>query len=137
MRWFVYRLEKSKYKYEIIKITQQCIFPIIHSSKIKFILGTIYLKPDSNLDIFCSEFNNLIAFINNKYFDCPLIVGGDFNARIGNLNQLNQFLLPRNCKMSFLRSNVDKIINKRGRELVRCMEENGCFVFNERSSGDC
>lgn len=105
-------LKSSIYKHNIIKITEQCIYVKIVSSKTKFILGIVYVKPDFNFDHFCLKFNEIVTSINNKYSDFPLIVGGDFNARIGKLNQLNENIMPENSNIYFVRSNTDKTINK-------------------------
>lgn len=115
----VIALNTSKYKYKTIKITEQNIFVEINSCNGNFIIGVIYLKPDSNIDLFCIEFNEIIALINNNYPNLPLFVGGDFNVRIDDLNQLNDEILPENVNITSTRSNLDKVINKKGRELVR------------------
>lgn len=85
-------LNTSKYKYKTIKITEQLINVEvkINSNNFNFILGVIYLKPDSNIELFCAEFNEIIILINNNYPNSPLIIGGDFNVRIGDLNQVQK-----------------------------------------------
>lgn len=108
----------------------------IISRNIKFILGVVYIKPDANIECFLEQFNNEIEMIESKYPSYPLIVGGDFNARIANLNQLQEEILPINVTAFSHRENLDTTLNKRGRELVRCMEENGFIVLNGRFPGD-
>ncbi|XP_043478069.1 uncharacterized protein LOC122508659 [Leptopilina heterotoma] len=83
-----------------------------------------------------SQLNDIFTLINNDYPNLPLFFGGDFNARVGDLNQLREEMFPENAHITPFRSNLDKCINKRGEELVSCMEDNGCIILNGRSPGD-
>lgn len=101
-----------------------------------FILGTLYLPPDSNYGELFDELNEILTLIATDYPTLPIVVGGDFNCRVSNLNQvdsdLGQFLL------SFYneRKSLNHVINPRGRVLVDIMESNGLVLLNGRSHRD-
>lgn len=66
----------------------------------------------------------------------PTVIGGDFNCRVAELNQvdsdLGQLLLPFYCK----RKSFDSTVNSRERVLVEIMESNGFVLLNGRSNSD-
>lgn len=64
-----------------------------------------------------------------------MIVLGDFDARICNLNQgdKQQF---NNVPLNHLRSSLDEIENKNGKTLVDIMEKEGLFAINGRTISD-
>jgi hypothetical protein len=57
------------------------------------------------------------------------IITGDFNARVGSYQQC----LPN---YSGVRNNKDTVVNEKGRELMRCLEENEFYVLNGSSASD-
>lgn len=64
---------------------------------------------------------------------CTLVVGGDFNSRIG--NQLDDELVG-SAYLTGTRASMDPVINKNGVALVEAMEELGLIVLNGCSLSD-
>lgn len=71
-----------------------------------------------------------------RYPDSPFFYRGRLNSRVGNLHQLDEDILPYSRNVSNKRESLDKIISKRGENVVECMESNECILINGRTSKD-
>lgn len=63
-----------------------CILVKIHVGKENILIGSVYLSPSLN-DTQCLEEIEELFNIYVNDFSGPCIIGGDFNSRIGLLNQ--------------------------------------------------
>ena len=116
------------------------------------LLGTVYISPKysrvynsdaGNNDTFLTLYNQIASFGENK----PLVVGGDFNARTGNLkdtliserNEEKYIKMPEspNKKTNAPgRINQDKKTNDFGHELRELCVSTGMNILNGRTIGD-
>lgn len=81
-----------------------------------FILGTTYLKPNSNDISIIVLLEEIISSLNEQFAATPIIIGGDFNSRIGDLIQLEEEMqLQQNSSISRSRRTCDVTINRRGK----------------------
>lgn len=71
-----------------------------------------------------------------NYPDLSFFIGGDFNSRVGDLNQLDSQLTLDNVNITNERENLDKFVNTRGKELTKCMESNSFMLLNGRTYRD-
>lgn len=99
------------------------------------IVGNFYVKPDADFDFFLAKFQNILDEIEVSHEDDFVVLGGDFNARVGS----DKALLPEifentNCAMHA--DNSDTFINSRGRPLMEFMSRNGYVLLNGRVCGD-
>lgn len=125
----------NNYKAKIIDVSNLWIFVFIELENVKLILGKVYLKPDLK-DTHCTNsLSEIIQTVNDTYINVPIIVLGDFNARIGNLNQFEDTLFE-STKLYGHRSSLDRIVNARGTLLNEIMEEHGFITLNGRSTSD-
>ncbi|KAJ8678179.1 hypothetical protein QAD02_013966 [Eretmocerus hayati] len=94
---------------------------------------SVYMSTDS----FSDDLETLSRYINAclSNYEGPLIVGGDFNARIGNENQMDEMSLP-DGKFNAKRRSHDLIFNRQGRQLVTVSENLGSLVLYGRSPSD-
>lgn len=99
------------------------------------ILGLIYWRPGKMYDLYLDTLTEIIEDLSGEYGEYPVILGGDFNSRIGHSNQLSSEVTENSCLLSY-RDSLDSIFNKRGKKLVEMMEESGMIVFNGRSPSD-
>ena len=93
----------------------------------------MYLKPNDvngNMD-------NLVSFIREivNSFTGILLVGGDFNSRIGESNQVDEEIVEGSYFNS-TRKTINLVQKKQGRLLVAEMEDLGLIVLNGRSISD-
>ena len=87
----------------------------------------------------CIALENLsehLAIVEQEYPTLPLIVSGDFNARISNLNTIDGQALQLNSDNFYYRESLDMTFNSRGNTLMQFMDERGLFVLNGRVLGD-
>jgi hypothetical protein len=69
------------------------------------------------------------------YPDTPVIIGGDFNSRVGCLGELNKHLFENSLLIGTRRSS-DSIIDSHGKKLIEIMDEANYVLLNGRSNGD-
>lgn len=58
-----------------------------------FILGVLYFSPDRELAPFLVVLRDIFMMIDAKFHNFPVYEGGNFNARVGVLNQRDEFSL--------------------------------------------
>ncbi|CAG7711732.1 unnamed protein product, partial [Allacma fusca] len=76
---------------------------------------------------------------NSQGFDSEkLLIAGDFNCRIGNLNQMPPLCQKLDgTRLLYFRNNNDKKCNPNGRSFANLLETQGLIVVNGRTSSDC
>lgn len=126
----------KEYKVEKLYVTEDFIFLIVNINSKKVIIGSVYANPNSNFENFLSNLDNLIYECSLRFPNSPMIIGGDFNAKIGNLNQLGENFLLQSTNLYNNRSSLFEEINKRGKLLVEYFEKNGFIVVNGRTKKD-
>ena len=78
-----------------------------------------------------------LEFLTINFPNTGIYIGGDFNCRIGELNQLNEGITsPFNEYISHKRNSDDKQVNARGKKLLNFMEDFGLLVLNGRTLSD-
>lgn len=120
---------------DTISITEISIIVHVQSKATgqQFIIGNFYIPPGPINDPKLEQMAEQLESITDKYAEIGIIMGGDFNARIGELGEIpTEMHVP----LSQFRSSQDKIRNKRGMELTNIMEENEMIPLNGRVEGD-
>ena len=79
----------------------------------------------------CLERLEKVAF---DYANEPLIIAGDFNSRIGNLN--GHALSDYNEYLCEERNSADRVVNSRGNQLQQFCQDNDLVVLNGRTVSD-
>lgn len=102
---------------------------------IEFIIIMVYFKPTCDIVHAIEMLEELISNLYDKYPNMKLIITGDFNARIGLLNQGDSEIFNC-CRLDKNRKSLDIITNKRGEILNEFMENQGLTVINGRSLKD-
>lgn len=98
------------------------------------VIGNVYWRPDDDTEICIQSLENTLLNINVDNLD-GVILGGDWNARFGELNQFSSETFE-GSNIFADRISLDLFTNTRGRKLINFMEENGFFVLNGRTVGD-
>ena len=101
-----------------------------------YIIGSAYISPSDELENIFTNLGEILRELLMKYPLEPFIFGGDFNARIGLANEVDENLLLDFPKITGRRKSLDAEYNKRGRQLVNLMEEAGFMVLNGRTIND-
>ena len=100
------------------------------------IVCVIYDSPNSDLNLSLEEINETVNIYLNKFPNEPFIIGGDFNGRVGCLNQIYKQVLFDDTCIYNKRNSFDETINVRGKVLINFMEELGLILINGRSFSD-
>lgn len=125
---------------ECLHIHFNCENWIICSVRVKptgkiWVVGVVYIKPgqenDSKLELLSAN----LELISELQAEAPLILGGDFNARIGSYDN---FLEPeiKPCLLAEKRISKDKNMNRRGPRMIELLESQALIVLNGRSLDD-
>lgn len=102
---------------------------------INFILGIIRSAPSHDIDLLPHKLNDLfISFL--SFGHLPLILGGDFDSRIANLNDISEQYADDNLKFSLSRSSLNPCVNTRGRKLVEFMDSLNLILLIGRTHSD-
>jgi exonuclease III len=128
-------LIKNTIKSYVMEINDFFIFVVIEGLNFKVLIGNIYLKPCSVRDGL-KELKNFLSKFDEVDGSMPIILGGDFNCRIGNLNQSFDGDIFNFAYLLQERVAHDRLLNMNGRKLIDIMESNLFFVVNGRSISD-
>lgn len=126
--------KKSGFKWEKIFSDDNTLTGIITVVNTSFIIMVSYVSPADNFDIFAENLCDKLGWLQESY-DLPIFIGGDFNARIAELNQIDQNLYLTS-KISCVRNSKDKTVNSRGKKLLNIMDHHNFILLNGRSLSD-
>lgn len=119
----------------IIEITDNWIFNKYQSDHISLIIGSIYLKPDQkNLNSVLHQLQITLNIIFAQASDA-IILGGDFNARIGDPLPEDEKLFE-GTTLNSRRNFCDHITNHQGKTLLDFVNSNGFILLNGRTASD-
>lgn len=99
----------------------------------EIIIITVYLRVNFFHERVKALSNCILDII--ERFDCPMIIGGDFNARIGRGNQLDENL-TEDTWINYSRNSQDVTLNGNDVAVLESFEDMGLFVLNGRSYSD-
>uniref|UniRef100_A0A1Y1LYJ1 Reverse transcriptase domain-containing protein n=1 Tax=Photinus pyralis TaxID=7054 RepID=A0A1Y1LYJ1_PHOPY len=100
-----------------------------------FIIMANYWKPTADID-FCTKWlDETIRSLKEEYLSSQLLIIGDFNARVGTMNQWEENSIT-NPNVSHERSTRDSKVNRRGRKLMEIMDAYGMILLNGRTQSD-
>ncbi|XP_046411929.1 uncharacterized protein LOC124175576 [Neodiprion fabricii] len=119
----------------ILNKSRDWIFFKCNTNGLTLITGSLYFKPDQK-DL-NSSLHNLQLLLNDilsQDHDVALI-GGDFNARIGNPLHEDESMLEGSNLLSS-RITCDNTTNKQGTTVLDFMSSNGFILLNGRTSSD-
>lgn len=118
---------------EFVKVEDNDLFfdISIRTSKDFTHLVPVYL----NCGSWISDFEDLCEFVNRKYSD-KLILIGDFNARTGNEQYLDDDSSPSILNLQEKRESQDKTINSNGKKIIDFFNDMSLAILNGRVEGD-
>ena len=131
-------INRDLYTYELLFKSENWIFlQITTKTNFSFILGSIYFQPNCDLEEKLGNLkSHLVSMHNFRNNDTLFIIGGDFNARVGNLNQLPPEFFHNTNSFYPDRHTSDDTTNSRGRDLTAFFESIDFCLLNGRASGD-
>ena len=106
-------VNKHAFNSKLLHADENFIFIKLQKDDLIFIIHCVYISPLANMETVFSNLELIFNFINLNYDFCPVIIGGDFNGRIGNLNQIDENVYIS----SFIRNNKIVLIKLKMREV--------------------
>lgn len=95
----------------------------------------VYFRPNLELPPLLDSLQLTINLLLTNHPDALLIIGGDFNVKIGELGEVQQDMLD-GTPLSHIRRSLDSTISKDGKRLIDFMASNGLICLNGRTPGD-
>lgn len=94
----------------------------------KYLVETVYLKAtlDDDMCLHLLE-GSLLSFLYVYDENTRVIIQGDFNTKIGQLNQINKSIFNHNKILEESVSLLD-VIDQRGRKIVEILKQLGLYV---------
>ena len=129
-------LSKKYFNYTLIEITDFAIFIAIDFFETHFIVINIYFNPKENIFPKLDKIRTTLSSIAIDFENYPIFIGGDFNARVGHLNNIFEGLNPDSDIYSE-RFSTDPVTDTRGVSLVEFMEGEFFILLNGRTPADC
>lgn len=78
-----------------------------------YILGCVYCKPGTENDYLLDTIYNDLSNLCINYNEYNFVIGGDWNARVGDLNSFDKEMFE-GTNLSGCRSTLDPVVKKRG-----------------------
>lgn len=128
---------KDKYNTIILAKRENYIFSKLTTDNFEIIIGLVYFSPKINFVEELGKLTETFQDIICKFPNTSIIVGGDFNARVGSLNQLPEEFDLCNNFLRIDRHTLDPTTTRNGKILIECMEQNDLILLNGRSKNDC
>ncbi|BES99526.1 Retrotransposon protein [Nesidiocoris tenuis] len=100
----------------------------------KLVLGAVYFNEGFSEER-DTEFQDILKLLEEQYEGLEVVVGGDWNSRIGDLNAGPTELFEGSYLMDTRRSR-DLTVTAEGERLVQTMENFGFYVVNGRTRSD-
>lgn len=119
---------------EILIQKQDLVFLKLIIENEVYILGTVYFKPATDPNCFV-RLSEALDVLETQYFNSKIIIGGDFNTRIGLLNQIQEEEIEGSKLMDY-RISKDRKEDGSSGVLMDILEERGFTVLNGRSISD-
>lgn len=108
---------------------------LLKSASFYLIYVLVYFKPSLDISVLLELFESCLQEIILKNPSAFVIIGGDFNCRVGNLNPSSEEIC-HDSYLSELRESLDSVVNKKGKMLVEFMEERSLILLNGRLPSD-
>ncbi|XP_008484497.1 uncharacterized protein LOC103521168 [Diaphorina citri] len=97
--------------------------------------GLVYFNPSYNPHTWFEVFEETLDKVESAHTGCNFILCGDFNSRIGDL-QDEEDTIFEDTILEARRNSLDKTVNTRGRLLLDLFEKHALYCLNGRSPGD-
>lgn len=121
---------------EVLEVSSWWIFAKITSNRQQLIIGGIYFNPTLDLEQALELLQVTLDELQRRFYDSIFIIGGDFNARLGEEDWMPSEMFEDTCMYEHRRSR-DIVRNRRGQLIEDFMVVNGFVLLNGRAPTDC
>lgn len=132
-------LVKNHLESRLLERTRWWIFARVLSQDESIIVGLIYIPPGKGHESYAAIVELLAGSIENiveQFGEDPLVLGGDFNARLGKCSDFIPEELLQDTVIASDRDSCDAVKDREGVVLMDGMNANCLFVLNGRCRSD-
>lgn len=126
---------KKKLRARILEVSDSWIFTIVITNDFEVIIACTYLRSSRNIVTTLELLQLTLDDIINTHGHLPILILGDFNARLGNFHTFPAEL-SLETSLTYERSALGTVTYSRGRKLADSMRKNYFIVLNGRTSSD-
>lgn len=119
----------------VITTNESWIFSEMAFGDLKCIVGSVYISPSVDFQQFLTDFERTLSEICSKGDENLIIIGGDFNCWVAELNSWPEEALS-DTNLFPCRKSQHKKVNGRGELLLELMENHNFVLLNGRTDGD-
>lgn len=141
----LYKYELGKNIKEINNKSNNIMWMIYKKNEAQYLIAAVYNPPKyseyENRQLF-TELENEITWMQDRYSNAVLIIVGDFNARVAEVQEVEEAdgsTKGNNLKFDIglpKRKNQDKVINDYGKKMVELCKKLDLLVLNGRSQNE-
>ena len=117
------------YKIDLLHESNFWIIILIDIDGTKLIIGLTYFNPSCDTETVFPLFEDIISDICSRFPKTPVLIGGDFNCRLGNMNQIPIDIILDNPNFSNYRSSLDSFTDRKKDQLLIDLFTNNDFLL--------
>lgn len=89
----------KKFKHQLIECNAEILILRIFTNNYQFITAVTYISPLIDTTIFLEKFNCILEQLSDRFLHLPILVRGDFNAQIGELEFASEVVFDQNFRL--------------------------------------
>lgn len=129
-------LNPNIYKPNNVCIKNEFICIRVNLGEISIIVCVVYFSLNSDLNSMLSELGETVNMYKITFPGETIFIGGDYNCRVGILNQINVYELFNVTNIFNYRLSLNLTINARGKNLINFMKDLDFILLKGRVSED-
>lgn len=128
---------KNNVKSTVLFKYDWCIFVRVSNDlQTEMIVGFVYFTPGSEIREHIELLMGIIRDLKGKYTRDVIVVGGDFNCRVGSYGSVDDQALSQSAFVYSERNSMDQVTDANGKYLLDVMGQDGMLLLNGRVRGD-
>lgn len=120
---------------KVINSSDSWLFVSVSVGLSFFVLACVYIRPSRNMVTSLDILQQALDEVNETTGYPPIILTGDFNAHVGNLDDISKDLIIGTNLME-LRTSIDTKVDTRGHKLYSFLQNNSMHFINGRTISD-
>ncbi|CAG5073425.1 Similar to X-element\ORF2: Probable RNA-directed DNA polymerase from transposon X-element (Drosophila melanogaster) [Cotesia congregata] len=120
---------------KVINSSDSWLFVSVSAGLSFFVLACVYIRPSRNMAASLDILQQTLDEINETTVYPPIILTGDFNAHVGNLDDISEDLII-GTNLTEFRTSIDTKVDTRGHKLYSFLQNNSMHFTNGRTISD-
>ena len=132
-------LVKNHLNYEVLNLSPVWIILRVNTGERDCVFALVYFNPSSNISEQLEDFSAILNELMVKFPNAGLILGGDWNSRVGSENCSDELFFDETTLFKNRETN-DVVVNTSGRKVIEFtyspQYKMGLFILNGRTLSD-